>query len=73
MKGVVFVTIEQGVLVRNKIDDVGNNLTCRLHWCDTHHEPVWIYGDGSYCCPHDQITDTISEHQVVDFPQICHD
>lgn len=35
------------------VDAVGNNLDRVLRWCDTHDQPVWVYDDGSFECPHD--------------------
>lgn len=53
MKGVRFVEVDDaGNVTRHAIDQVGNNLTCRLAWCTKHQEPVWVYGDGSFECPH---------------------
>lgn len=46
-------TCPPGTVIRHSIDQVGNNLTARLMWCATHVEPVWVFGDGSYECPHD--------------------
>ena len=43
-------------VVHHKIDQVGNNLTRALAWCDRHQEPVWIYGDGSFRCWWEDIT-----------------
>lgn len=58
-----------GRVVRYKVDQVGNDLTARLAWCDTHHEPVWVYGDDSYECPHDRITEVRSDdHAIVNAP-----
>ena len=51
----VVVIPPHGRVVRYKRDMVGNDLTATLAWCDTHHEPVWLYGDGSYTCPHELI------------------
>jgi len=53
MRGVRFVEVVDGVVVRRAIDQVYNNLTATLAWCETHVEPVWVYGDGSYTCPHE--------------------
>jgi hypothetical protein len=58
-KGKQFVQVEVVPplhrVVRYKRDMVGNDLTATLAWCDTHQEPVWLYGDGSYTCPHEWI------------------
>lgn len=64
-ESVKFVSIEDGKIVRNHIDQVGNNLTARLYWCVTHLEPVWCYGDGSFECPHDRITEVSSDNHVI--------
>jgi hypothetical protein len=42
--------VENGRLVVNTIDQVGNELTHTLMWCEEHHQPVWLYGDGSFVC-----------------------
>lgn len=44
-----------GRVVRYNRDQVGNDLTAHLGWCATHHEPLWIYGDGSWECPFDLV------------------
>lgn len=58
-----------GRVVRYRVDQVGNSLTAVLRWCDLHHEPVWVYEDGSYECPH---TTTVGwspdEHPIVAAP-----
>ena len=48
----VVVAPPLGRVIRYKRDQVGNDLTAVLMWCDMHHEPVWVYGDGSFECPH---------------------
>lgn len=35
--------------------DEGIDLTAVLRWCATHNEAVWVFGDGSFSCPHDLI------------------
>lgn len=52
-------------VVRYRRDMVGNDLTASLMWCDTHHEPLWVYGDGSYECPHTRIIECDSEDHVI--------
>jgi len=60
------VTNELGRVQRYKVDQVGNDLSTTLMWCNTHHEPVWIYGDGSYQCPYDTIVEVRSDdHEIV--------
>ena len=49
------VVTPAGRVVRYHRDQVGNDLTAHLAWCSTHHEPVWVYGDGSWECPHTQV------------------
>lgn len=55
-------------VVRDRIDLVGNDLTATLRWCATHNEPVWEFNDGSSGCPYDSVTETSSEHDIVDGP-----
>ncbi len=43
-------------LVHHQIDQVGNNITRTLAWCDRHLTPVWVYGDGSFCCWWEDVT-----------------
>ena len=52
-------------VVRSEVDWVGNDLTTVLRWCETHLEPVWVYGDESYECPYDMITRVEHEHVLV--------
>lgn len=54
-----------GRVVRYRTDAVGNDLTAVLHWCETHHEPVWLYGDGSFECPHTRLVGYDTEDHVV--------
>lgn len=58
-----------GRVVRYSVDQVGNDLTCVLRWCETHVQPVWVYGDGSYECPHTLVVqhDT-KDHVIVEAP-----
>ena len=53
-KGKQYVQVEVvpplGRVVRYKRDMVAT-----LLWCSTHHEPVWLYSDGSYTCPQEWI------------------
>lgn len=53
MRGVRFVELDASRRVtRHAVDQVGNNLTAQLLWCAKHVEPVWVYSDGSFECPH---------------------
>jgi len=53
VRGVRFVELDASRRVtRHAVDQVNNNLTAQLLWCATHVEPVWVYGDGSFQCPH---------------------
>ena len=59
-----------GDLIRHKVDQVNNNLTATLRWCETHLEPVWQYGDGSYECPHTRAVGWNPDgHAIADFPR----
>lgn len=53
-----FIEVDRSTrrVVHHKIDQVGNNLTRTLMWCDRHQEPVWVFGDGSFRCWWDNIT-----------------
>jgi hypothetical protein len=56
-------------VIRYKKDQVGNDLTAVLSWCETHREPVWVYDDGSYECPWTRITlNRTAEHMIVAGP-----
>lgn len=56
-------------VVRYKVDQVGNDLTCTLMWCEVHHEPVWLYSDGSHQCVYDLIVGwSPNEHSIVSPP-----
>jgi uncharacterized Fe-S cluster-containing radical SAM superfamily protein len=56
-------------VTRHAIDQVGNDLTCRLCWCATHVEPVWVFGDGSFECPHEvTVRWNPDGHEIVPFP-----
>jgi hypothetical protein len=58
-----------GRVVRYKVDLVGNDLTATLRWCETHHEPVWVFGDGSYECPQARVIEhDDGSHVIVDPP-----
>lgn len=58
-----------GRVVRYKVDQVGNDLTATLRWCETHSEPVWVYSDGSFTCPHDLIVEVHNDnHTLTDAP-----
>jgi hypothetical protein len=51
MSGAHLVDVDgDGNLVVHAIDAVGNNVTHRLAWCAEHHEPVFVYDDGSLRC-----------------------
>ena len=54
-------------VTRHAVDQVNNNLTAQLLWCATHVEPVWVYGDGSFECPHDAVVGWNSDgnHELV--------
>jgi hypothetical protein len=67
--GVRFAEVVDGVVVRHAVDQVNNDLTAALRWCATHVEPVWVYGDGSYMCPHERDVGWAPDgHDVVAFP-----
>lgn len=56
-------------VVRYRVDQVGNHLDAVLRWCGTHAEPVWVYDDGSFKCPHDLITRVpTDDHSIVVAP-----
>lgn len=57
-----------GRVVRYKRDEVGNDLTAHLAWCETHSEPVWVYGDLSWECPHDVIVQCPSYNHRIAAP-----
>jgi len=63
-------TTPTGHVIRHSLDQVGNNLTAELAWCATHCEPVWIYGDGSFSCPHELVVGWSSdgEHRLTSPP-----
>lgn len=65
----VVVVPPLGRVVRYKRDEVGNDLTATLGWCETHNEPTWVYGDGSFTCPQERVVgwDT-GDHVLVDPP-----
>lgn len=54
--------------VRYKRDMVGNDLTATLMWCNTHHQPVWVYDDGSYGCPHTHIVEWDTRDHTIETP-----
>lgn len=65
----IVVTPDRNRVVRYKVDAVGNDLTAVLRWCETHNEPVWVYDDGSFTCPHDRITEVhTDDHDLIDGP-----
>lgn len=56
-------------VVRYRVDSVGNDLTATLRWCETHHEPTWVYGDGSWECPQARVIEfDDGTHVIVDAP-----
>ena len=58
-----------GRVVRYHRDQVGNDLTAHLAWCSTHCEPVWVYGDGSWECPHTRAVEwDTGDHVIVAAP-----
>lgn len=63
------VVTPEGRVVRYKRDEVGNDLTAALMWCETHQEALWVYSDQSYHCPYDRVVGFMTdEHVVVDPP-----
>ena len=69
--GIRFVSFDDdGTLVRHSVDQVNNNLTATLRWCRTHVEPVWVFNDGSYECPHTTVVGwSPDEHDITEFPR----
>jgi hypothetical protein len=66
--GIRYAEVIDGVLVCHAVDQVGNNLTATLRWCSTHVEPVWVFGDGSYECPHERSVGWAPDgHEIVPF------
>lgn len=68
MRGVRFVELDASRRVtRHAVDQVGNNLTAQLLWCAKHVEPVWVFNDGSFECPHAAAVgwDSDGEHDIV--------
>jgi hypothetical protein len=64
------IDVVDGELVRTILTDTGI-VTARavLKFCTAHLEPVWVYGDGTYSCPHDDILGYPSDtHILSDFP-----
>jgi len=70
MRGVRTLSIENGRVIRHAVDQVNNDLTAELHWCATHVEPVWVFGDGSYECPHETVVGWPSDggHDITPLP-----
>ena len=71
MRGVRFVELDASRRVtRHAVDQVNNNLTAQLMWCATHVEPVWVYNDLSFQCPHETCVgwDSDSGHEIVPPP-----
>lgn len=67
--------VPPGRLVRYDRDQVGNDVTAALRWCDDHAEPVWVYGDGSFQCPQEAVvrghfgfSSDDREHHIVNGP-----
>ena len=54
-------------VTRHAVDQVNNNLTAQLLWCAKHVEPVWVFNDGSFECPHTTVVgwDSDGEHDLV--------
>jgi hypothetical protein len=46
----------------------GRAFAATLMWCSDHYEPVWVYSDGSYGCPYDQVVGCDTHHTIVNFP-----
>ena len=68
-RAVTLAVMPSGRVVRYKKDAVGNDLSAVLRWCQTHNEPLWVYGDGSFTCPHERIVGwSPDEHVIVDAP-----
>lgn len=55
----------RGRVIRYRKDQVGNDLTAVLRWCFTHNEPVWVYDDESYECPHTRIVEVDTRDHVI--------
>lgn len=73
MRGVRFAQATEGKIYRHAIDQVGNNLSAELRWCSTHIEPVWVYGDGSFICPHEETVGWAPDgHEIRSFPWLVH-
>jgi hypothetical protein len=69
VRGVRVAEVIDGTVVRHAVDQVGNNLTAFLGWCATHVEPAWVYGDGSFSCPHEGVVGWAPDgHEIVAFP-----
>lgn len=69
MRGVRYCEQVNDTIIRHSVDQVGNDLTAVLYWCETHVEPVWVYGDGSHTCPHLRIVGWDPDgHEVVSWP-----
>lgn len=65
----VLVTPDRNRIVRYHRDLVGNDLTAVLQWCEKHHEPVWVYNDGSWTCPQTVVVEwDTSDHVIVAGP-----
>lgn len=52
---VVVSPVNRRVVRYRGVDQVGNDLTAILRWCEVHQEPVWEFSDGSSECPHVRI------------------
>lgn len=56
-------------VIRYKRDQVGNDLIAVLRWCSTHDEPLWVYDDGSFGCPHEATVGWNPDgHEITDGP-----
>lgn len=64
------ISLDGGTLVRRS-KGLAIDVTARLHWCTTHMECVWVYGDGSHECPHDLVIESSSRDHVLVSIQIA--
>jgi hypothetical protein len=65
------VRLPNGRIVKYKKDMVGNDLTAVLMWCQTHQDPVWVFKDDSYTCPHTrEVEIDTHDHVIVEGPWI---
>jgi hypothetical protein len=68
--GIRFAELIEGTITRHAVDQVGNDLTAVLKWCATHVEPVRVFGDRPYTCPHNQTVGWASDGEcmILTFP-----